>query len=245
MQCTAVLSFPSRPGAGKSTICQEVTRLLTAKDSMDAPTTTAPDYLYLDLDVCVPQWMRVSTTQITRQLTGSSLCIERDNFARGIYPSLQQRSNFISDACKHVNSQIQSASTRSNPQLVVIISFSFVNIDMRISFRERYPYSHWILVDTTQHVAEERIAAREGHFYKGAQTNENAHSKQGGNLENNTTSQMDDKTDIDEGENSEWEFQPVAFDHAVLDGCDTINYNATRIAELIHSCQNKAQRAWL
>eukprot|EP00804_Cyclotella_cryptica_P022907 CCRYP_005098-RB/>CCRYP_005098-RB protein AED:0.18 eAED:0.18 QI:252/0.5/0.66/1/1/1/3/0/203 len=176
-----------RPGAGKSTICQEVTRLLTAKDSMDAPTTTAPDYLYLDLDVCVPQWMR----------------------------------------------------------LVVIISFSFVNIDMRISFRERYPYSHWILVDTTQHVAEERIAAREGHFYKGAQTNENAHSKQGGNLENNTTSQMDDKTDIDEGENSEWEFQPVAFDHAVLDGCDTINYNATRIAELIHSCQNKAQRAWL
>eukprot|EP00804_Cyclotella_cryptica_P022906 CCRYP_005098-RA/>CCRYP_005098-RA protein AED:0.06 eAED:0.06 QI:252/0.5/0.66/1/0.5/0.33/3/228/241 len=214
-----------RPGAGKSTICQEVTRLLTAKDSMDAPTTTAPDYLYLDLDVCVPQWMRVSTT--------------------GIYPSLQQRSNFISDACKHVNSQIQSASTRSNPQLVVIISFSFVNIDMRISFRERYPYSHWILVDTTQHVAEERIAAREGHFYKGAQTNENAHSKQGGNLENNTTSQMDDKTDIDEGENSEWEFQPVAFDHAVLDGCDTINYNATRIAELIHSCQNKAQRAWL
>lgn len=239
---SSFLSVSSRPGAGKSTICQEVVGLLTAQGSIHAPTTTAPRYLYLDLDVCVPQWMRVNNTSTaflveTNNITTHrdlSLDFKQDNFAKGIYPSLKQRFDFVSDACVYVDNQIQSAFTIPNSQVVVIISFSFVNTDMRVAFREKYPCCHWILVDTKQHVADERITTREGHFYKGAQNTMNARLNQHTNPQNNTTSQSEDKADIDSGENSEWEFQPVAFDHTVLDGCDTINYNAIRIVELIN-----------
>jgi len=49
-----VSSFSS-PGAGKSTISEEAIRLLSNHDEL-----SKYHVLHLDLDVCVPQWMRVS-----------------------------------------------------------------------------------------------------------------------------------------------------------------------------------------
>jgi hypothetical protein len=42
------------PGAGKSTISEEAARSLIGYDSL-----RQHHFLHLDLDVCVPQWMRV------------------------------------------------------------------------------------------------------------------------------------------------------------------------------------------
>eukprot|EP00420_Gonyaulax_spinifera_P001694 CAMPEP_0197930110 /NCGR_PEP_ID=MMETSP1439-20131203/104944_1 /TAXON_ID=66791 /ORGANISM="Gonyaulax spinifera, Strain CCMP409" /LENGTH=110 /DNA_ID=CAMNT_0043552787 /DNA_START=21 /DNA_END=349 /DNA_ORIENTATION=- len=97
----------------------------------------------LDLDVCVPEWMR-------------------ENFKQGIYPTLEQRATFAGEAAGHVESRI--AESESTPRLVVI-SFSFVNDDLRAVFRTRFPAAQWFLMDTAEEDAEQRIAARQGHFY--------------------------------------------------------------------------------
>ena len=60
-----------RPGAGKSTIAE---RLIAHPDA---------NAYNVDLDVCVPQWMR-------------------DNFAKGVYPTLAERQAFASDAADYV-----------------------------------------------------------------------------------------------------------------------------------------------
>lgn len=49
--------------------------------------------------------------------------------------------------------------------MIVIISFSFVNTDLRIAFRDAFPDAHWILIETSDDLAKERISKREGHFY--------------------------------------------------------------------------------
>ena len=54
-----------RPGAGKSTVSQAAVRLLGDGDGSTVCTGKLRNvdeflYIYLDLDVCVPQWMRVS-----------------------------------------------------------------------------------------------------------------------------------------------------------------------------------------
>jgi hypothetical protein len=166
-------------------------------------------------------------------LTSSSLldidilCCKQDNFAKGIYPSLQQRLDFISHACKYIEEEIHStSSTEQYSRLVTIVSFSFVNTDMRVAFRERYPNSHWILVDTNADVAKERIMAREGHFYKGANaTGEDECTK--------TNSRREDDTDAESCDTSEWEFQSVDFRHTLLNGCNAVNNNAQRIVEAV------------
>ena len=67
--CTLCLLLFSRyicrPGAGKSTVSQAAVRLLGDGDGSTVCTGKLSDvdeflYIYLDLDVCVPQWMRVS-----------------------------------------------------------------------------------------------------------------------------------------------------------------------------------------
>ena len=50
-----IVSSFSSPGAGKSTISEEAIRLLRNHDEL-----SKYHVLHLDLDVCVPQWMRVS-----------------------------------------------------------------------------------------------------------------------------------------------------------------------------------------
>ena len=47
-----------RPGAGKTTVSEEAVRLL--KTETCSVETAPTNHLHLDLDVCVPQWMRVS-----------------------------------------------------------------------------------------------------------------------------------------------------------------------------------------
>eukprot|EP00956_Cyclotella_meneghiniana_P032028 scaffold86138_cov66-Cyclotella_meneghiniana.AAC.1 len=208
-----------RPGAGKTTVSEEAVRLLNTK-TCSVETAATANYLHLDLDVCVPQWMR-------------------DNFAKGIYPTIQQRATFITDACKYVNEQmmIQSQSASAKEKLVVIIAFSFVNTDMRIKFREQFPHSNWILIDTTKDIAEDRITRREGHYYKGANNAcsctdeaEKEHASLHDTSENKSNRDVTEASD-----NNEWEFQPVDFNHIILDGCETISNNARRIVEFIQS----------
>ena len=64
MHITLLLSL-IRPGAGKSTVSQAAVRLLGDGDGSTVRTGKLSNvdeflYIYLDLDVCVPQWMRVS-----------------------------------------------------------------------------------------------------------------------------------------------------------------------------------------
>ena len=52
-----------RPGAGKTTVSEEAVRLLNTK-TCSVETAATANYLHLDLDVCVPQWMRVSISRL-------------------------------------------------------------------------------------------------------------------------------------------------------------------------------------
>ena len=107
-----------RPGAGKSTIAEQ----LVAHPDANA--------YNVDLDVCVPQWMR-------------------DNFARGIYPTLAERQAFASDAAEYVSTESAGKGARC------VVSFSFVNDDLRDSFRARFPEATWALVDASDALAGE------------------------------------------------------------------------------------------
>lgn len=186
------------PGAGKTTISESAVRTLNSASNVDV--------LYEDLDVCVPQWMR-------------------ENFGRRVYPTLHQRNEFMKTACQHVeNSMAEKKETiRDGRRLVVIVSFSFVNTDLRDGFRSHFPDATWILIDSDEVLASERIAAREGHFYKNAEK-----SRSG---EDASSSE----------ENSQWEFKQVSFDHVALDGRDTIESNTMKIVRLVEASDTAAE----
>ena len=133
----------------------------------------------LDLDVCVPQRMR-------------------DNFAQGIYPTLVERQAFASDAADYV------MTASEGKDAVCVVSFSFVNIDLRDSFRECFPDATWALVDASETVAGERIASRDGHFY-------NPPPARG----------------------DEWLFAPVEFEHLVLDAMKPVEENVSKLLPLV------------
>jgi len=194
-----------RPGAGKTTIANEV---IARKSEFARAIRDCGIHINLkavDLDECIPQWMK-------------------DNFSKGIYPNLGERLAFATDACRYVQKQIlnlvtgddQSSNPRSNVRTApcLLISFSFVNVDLRETFRSSFPHAHWVLIDTSLDESERRIAARDGHFYKGASAN--------GNTENK-----------DELENSEWSFAPVDFTHILIDGRDDVDSNAAKVVSLI------------
>lgn len=141
----------------------------TIADALIAAAPPASCY-GVDLDDCVPQWMR-------------------DNFAEGIYPTESQRAAFAAAAADRVDAAAAAEAAVAR----CIVSFSFVNDDLRDFFRRRYPDADWVLVDTTETDAASRIAAREGHFYKGA-------------------------TPAAGGRGDEWRFAPVRFGHLRLDG---------------------------
>jgi len=198
-----------RPGAGKTTISRAAVRSLG-----DGGDGGRHRLLHLDLDVCVPRWMR-------------------ENFSKGIYPTPQQRAEFISAACDHVREEIASAAKDNgdvrNP-LVTIVSFSFVNTDLRAAYRVAFPHARWILVDTDERLCEERISAREGHFYKNAPNDGQGEDDDDGAAE---TGRGRGGGEADDDENSEWEFRPVDFPHVALDGRDAAEANAARIAECV------------
>ena len=122
-----------RPGAGKTTVADRM--VVLGRGAL----------LGIDLDACVPQWMR-------------------DNFAKGVYPTREERAAFAANACDFVDEQI--AAFASDDTDSVAVSFSFVNDDLRSAFRARFPAAKWVLVDTPPTTAMERVARRSGHFYK-------------------------------------------------------------------------------
>jgi len=148
----------------------------------------------------------------------------KDNFSKGIYPNLSERLAFATDACRYVQKQILNSVTGDDQYLnlqsnvgtapCLLINFSFVNVDLRETFRLSFPHAHWILIDTSLDESERRIAARDGHFYKGASANGNTENK--GELAN-----------------SEWSFAPVDFTHTLLDGRDDVDSNAAKVVSLI------------
>ena len=156
-----------RPGAGKSTIAE---RLVAHPDA---------NAYNVDLDVCVPQWMR-------------------DNFAKGIYPTLAERQTFASDAAEYVRTE------SDGKDACCVVSFSFVNDDLRDSFRERFPDAPGALGDAADALAGERIASRDGHFY-----------------------------DPPPAKGDEWLFAPVAFDHLVLDATRPVDENVAKLLPLV------------
>jgi len=205
-----------RPGSGKSTVTNAAMSILGQQQKQKQQTnkynnnntkqmdaTASNCYLNLDLDTCIPQWMK-------------------DNFSKDIYPTLEQRTIFANSACDYVEEEIGKLHDSSSSSVVnVIVSFSFVNKDLRNVFRLRFPNAGWTLMDVTDEVAQDRINQRIGHFYKG----ETLAQKQ-----ESVAHQSDDNNDDN---NSEWKFAPVDFPHVVLDGMDSIELNAKRVVHIL------------
>jgi gluconate kinase len=190
-----------KPGAGKTAVAEKAVAL----NSGEAGGESDGSITCLDLDVCVPQWMR-------------------DNFAKGIYPTLEERKEFAIGACDYVDNQLETM--RQEEKVMVIITFSFVNTDLRGVFRGRFPEATWILIDTSDSDAQDRINKREGHFYKG---NTNDESKSG------VKKGEEEETAEATADNSEWLFSPVDFDHIVLDGLQPVEENAKRVIQVLNS----------
>jgi gluconate kinase len=186
--------------SGKTTIAEKALALLKSD-------TTSHDVhcIGLDLDICIPQWMK-------------------DNFVRGVYPTLQERMEFAKDCCEYVEIKcLEEQSKISTQRLAALISFSFVNKDLRDVFRTKFPSAVWVLVDTSEEVANIRIRERQGHFY-------------GGEPEDQETDSKKDPSkgiETDEDHNSRWKFAPVDFPHVVLDGNRPIDPNAKEVSEIV------------
>lgn len=186
-----------RPGSGKTTIAQEALRQMLLSD-----TTDATNIIGLDLDVCVPQWMR-------------------DNFANGIYPNLSERREFSIIACDYVErEQLLQQKKQKQNAATTVVSFSFVNTDLRDYFRQRFPHAQWALVDTTEQEANLRIQQRKGHFYKGK-------------VLPATTQPPPSKEDREPADNADWKFAPVDFPHTILDGNMPVAHNAQIVVGLL------------
>lgn len=189
-----------RAGAGKSTVADAAVDILANERDICC--------LGLDLDICVPQWMR-------------------DNFSVGIYPTLKEREVFALECCDYVDTEFDKEVAKGTPHVGAIISFSFVNTDLRDIFRSRFPEAQWILIDTSEDEATRRINSRQDHFYKG----------EPGEL----ATEADEESEIlqqeqqpeDDDENSEWKFAPVEFDHMALDGTKEVVENAKYVAQVL------------
>ena len=201
-QPPVVLVLFGRAGAGKTTIAE----FAKAHDTA---------LLLLDLDVCIPTWMK-------------------DNFVAGIYPTLEQRQQFAVAACDHVEQGMAEAQKeRGDAELLsALVSFSFVNTDLRDTFRLRFPQAKWILVDTSEEEAQRRLDMREGHFYKGKVDPDN----------NDSPRAMEGRVDnADAADNSEWDFAPVTFPHVILDGNAPVQKNADEVLALLKQTVRQAR----
>ena len=126
---------------------------------------------------------------------------------------MEERADFMQEACKYIDNTIRSTKFDRTKQKVIIISFSFVNTDLRDIFIRSFPSAKWILINTNDALAEIRLAAREKHFYKGAPKNVG----------------------------DEWKFAKVSFDHLDIDGSQTADKNTNKIVNLIVS-ETKCQQ---
>ena len=189
--------------AGKTTIANKALEIIE-----ETTREEGCHCLGLDLDVAIPQWMK-------------------DNFSKGIYPTLKQRQEVALTFCDYVELCCQEARQQKhneNTKLGALVSFSFVNTDLRDIFRERFHHARWVLVDTSAELADERISQRKGHFYGGKK----AVKDEGG--------KPDDQKDVD---NSDWNFAPVTFPHDILDGTEPVDINAQRVSEIFRKSFQK------
>ena len=192
-----------RPGAGKTTISN------AAFEKIQNNKTKSNPCILLDLDVCVPSWMK-------------------DNFAKGIYPTLEQRKEFALSACDYVDEEINKMRLKCNDgsEMLILVSFSFVNTDLRDHFRSRFPHAKWALVDVNDFIAQERIDSREGHFYKGDPSAKKKEIKQ-------DSLKTEGKEPTKTSDNSEWNFAPVDFNHTTLDGLASIEENSDHVMKIL------------
>jgi len=204
----AMLCIFGRPGAGKTSIANRALEKLEAVEESQISNCNI-HVVGIDLDVCVPKWMK-------------------DNFAKSIYPTLEERALFADAACEHVEKLLAGEEVEPRKQLLAVISFSFVNQDLREIYRKRFPQTQWIFVDTSEVEAGERIKQREGHFYKG----------NGGSEKDSTATKSKSKKDDD---NPDWQFAPIDFEHTILDGQLSIDENTDVVMEIMqqtvkHDC---------
>lgn len=192
-----------RPGAGKTTISN------IAYEKIQQDEKKSSQCILLDLDVCVPSWMK-------------------DNFAKGMYPTLEQRYEFATTACNYVDEEINEMRKKcdDDTEMLILVSFSFVNTDLRDHFRSRFPHSKWALVDVNDLIAQERIDSREGHFYKGDTSGKKKESKQ-------DPLKTEGKGGTQNRDNSEWDFAPVNFEHTILNGLVSIEENSEEILKML------------
>lgn len=199
-----------RPGSGKTTVANEAFDILSADEKYQSDENKC---VALDLDVCVTQLMR-------------------DNFGKGIYPTLEERKVFATDACDYVDEEFAKKCEEEKVKAITaIISFSFVNTDLRDIFISRFPKAEWILIDTNEDECTKRISEREGHFYKGEIAAEDS--------EEDATYKSE--APGDDKDNSDWKFAPVTFSHLALDGLNPIQDNANAIVEKIEKDTRKIQ----
>ena len=233
--CPKIVVF-GRPGAGKTTIANAAIDLVLDDTNNDNSEGDKPKIVGLDLDVCVPQWMK-------------------DNFAKGIYPTLAERQDFAVTCCDYVEAELigqvtgtkattpaamgentKSETQKNNEQYpasstaAAIISFSFVNTDLREVFRSRFPDAIWVLVDTSEEQANIRIQTRKDHFYKGEQPQKKQDEEEEEQKIEQDENRVDENIDVD---NSEWKFAPVTFSHTILDGSESIDVNAKKVADIV------------
>jgi gluconate kinase len=204
MESSSLFIVFGRPGSGKTTVANKAFESLSLANVNS--NSNKHDCVELDLDVCISQEMK-------------------DNFGKGIYPSLQERNEFASGACDYVENQLEEKLSKCEQQqqqkdfnLSAIISFSFVNTDLRDIFRERFPKAKWILINLTDEECTKRINEREGHFYKGGKP---------------VKKKEEVDTTNEDKDNSEWNFNPVTFPHIILDGNDSIEDNANNVVKEI------------
>jgi thymidylate kinase len=199
-----------RPGAGKTTVSSlafeqlverraEAERPITPISKVDETPTIDLRLISLDLDCCIPQWMK-------------------DNFSRGIYPTMQERREFAQSACDHVREQCANEGASS-----ALVSFSFVNADIREFFRQSFPSSTWILMDTDEETAQQRIQQRKNHFFR---RKLDACVAAYAGIESSVSSPS-------LADNADWQFAPVTFDHIVLNGKEDAETNASKIVHLV------------
>jgi gluconate kinase len=181
-----------RPGAGKTTVADTAVEMMAAEREICC--------LGLDLDVCVPEWMK-------------------ENFAKGFYPTPKQREDFAVGCCDYVEKQVDEKRESGQENLAAVVSFSFVNTDLRDVFRSRFPRAKWVLIDTSENESTKRINMREDHFYKGEKSDD--------------TKKDAEEPDTSDVDNSEWQFAPVAFDHVILDGARPIETNANGVVQVL------------
>lgn len=92
--------------AGKTTITESALQILEKNNNNN---NNNDNIIFrcigLDLDVCIPQWMK-------------------DNFSKGIYPTLKERQEFAKDCCDYVTNQCHCTQKENlDEKLVAIVSF--------------------------------------------------------------------------------------------------------------------------